>query len=846
MRLYGRTVVAALVAVTGIVFLLTAYGNGSSGEAAERLRPASCPPFFLRDDYGLIIDPVADPETAAAYSPRRTCGACHDYNRITDGYHFQMGADILTDDFGGKDKPWTLSDGPFGKFDLTYNRQLAPKDIPSPSHADMGVYEWVMECGICHPGGARAERDRNDHRYDDLQTTDSELAQLLDGDYYGARWDESGVIEADCLICHLGEGYNYGIRVGQMLKGNFRWAATAAAGLGGIAGSVRDNEVPRVHYNARLFNVDGKIDLPITRPDDRSCTHCHDQSGYEKTGTTWGDHYNEGVHTKSGIRCIDCHPGDLDHNFAKGDTNNLTLRDDLDGSMRVCEDCHATGDLGAPEMVHRGLPQVHLDMIACETCHIPYKKIAAKNVIDYSTGTTFTSPVPDTAKAAGDVAEWTPTYTRDDDGKIRPYNMLLPVWWGHKEGDLIHPLFPKEVKAVFDQMVMKAVEDSKPKKVTPEIIRRREQALFAEFDDNGDGKPEINTSDEIAAIASALKETLRGKRFADPNPVLVKGLKVFEANTDGTVKSYFHKQSGPVLWALEHNVAPRGEALGAGGCDDCHASESPFFFAAATINPYGEDGKPVTLPMHKMMGISASSVFSSARREGLLKPAAPWIVLGVVLVIVLHFCLFGTRGDGKEYVPNVVRFRLHERLTHLVLMLSVVYLAVTGFFFLLGENDPLGQGARDLHGIIGYVGGGALLLALLFWLRAIIPAKGDVRWLFGLGGYFGGNQELPAGKFNAGQKIFAYIVILLGLVLVATGILMYFYKGTHHPRTAFLYAVHDLAGLLIILLLLAHIYLGAVVNPHSLRSLFGGKVSDKWAKEHHPDWKLPAKRDPKK
>ena len=34
------------------------------------------------------------------------------------------------------------------------------------------------------------------------------LADTLDGDYHQSRWDQSGVVEADCLICHL-EGYRF-------------------------------------------------------------------------------------------------------------------------------------------------------------------------------------------------------------------------------------------------------------------------------------------------------------------------------------------------------------------------------------------------------------------------------------------------------------------------------------------------------------------------------------------------------------------------------------------------------------------------------------------------------------
>ena len=59
------------------------------------LLPQSCPPFYLRDEHNKIIDPTIEEDVNRPVSFRQTCGgpACHDVQRITEGYHFQMGAD---------------------------------------------------------------------------------------------------------------------------------------------------------------------------------------------------------------------------------------------------------------------------------------------------------------------------------------------------------------------------------------------------------------------------------------------------------------------------------------------------------------------------------------------------------------------------------------------------------------------------------------------------------------------------------------------------------------------------------------------------------------------------------
>lgn len=78
-------------------------------------RDRACVPFFLRTEDGKIINPLTGENADQPYSPRQTCGACHNYDEITKGYHFQQGWDRIKDDYNPK-KPWVLSDGMMGKF----------------------------------------------------------------------------------------------------------------------------------------------------------------------------------------------------------------------------------------------------------------------------------------------------------------------------------------------------------------------------------------------------------------------------------------------------------------------------------------------------------------------------------------------------------------------------------------------------------------------------------------------------------------------------------------------------------------------------------------------------------
>ena len=77
--------VAALVAL-GLAVLC---GPATAGAAA--LSGNVCPPFHLLDEEGDVIDPVKGANADRPYSPKLTCGKCHDYATITEGYHFMQG-----------------------------------------------------------------------------------------------------------------------------------------------------------------------------------------------------------------------------------------------------------------------------------------------------------------------------------------------------------------------------------------------------------------------------------------------------------------------------------------------------------------------------------------------------------------------------------------------------------------------------------------------------------------------------------------------------------------------------------------------------------------------------------
>ncbi|WP_328721901.1 cytochrome b/b6 domain-containing protein [Streptomyces sp. NBC_00247] len=92
-----------------------------------------------------------------------------------------------------------------------------------------------------------------------------------------------------------------------------------------------------------------------------------------------------------------------------------------------------------------------------------------------------------------------------------------------------------------------------------------------------------------------------------------------------------------------------------------------------------------------------------------------------------------------------------------------------------------------------------------------------------------------AGKFNAGQKLYANVLAGALLVMIGTGLLMWF------PRLAPLLwrtgatFVHDWLALLVAALVLGHIRM-AVRDAQARRGLRTGEVPRDWARAHHPLW----------
>ncbi|AZS88213.1 formate dehydrogenase [Streptomyces griseoviridis] len=94
----------------------------------------------------------------------------------------------------------------------------------------------------------------------------------------------------------------------------------------------------------------------------------------------------------------------------------------------------------------------------------------------------------------------------------------------------------------------------------------------------------------------------------------------------------------------------------------------------------------------------------------------------------------------------------------------------------------------------------------------------------------------PAAKFNAGQKLYAAWIAGATLVMLGTGLLMWFTHLTPLVWRTSATFVHDWLALTVGVVLAGHIGM-ALGDPESRKGLRTGRVSRSWAEREHPLWR---------
>ena len=210
-------------------------------------------------------------------------------------------------------------------------------------------------------------------------------------------------------------------------------------------------------------------------------------------------------------------------------------------------------------------------------------------------------------------------------------------------------------------------------------------------------------------------------------------------------------------------------------------------------------------------------------------------MVATLLGIIVHYFAFGPRHpEVAKEARDTRRFRFWSVVVHAVVAISLLVLAGTGAVA-VAKGDLVSGWLLFVHCAAAPVFAVSLTLLTLTWSEACRFKKHDWEWAKHCGGYLGGRQDLPADRFNAGQEAFFWVVALLGLAVILTGL------GRMVPvldatGQAALYQIHRYGALLLFLGFLVHLYLATLANPGTLLGIISGYVSAEWVKHHHPLW----------
>ena len=235
-------------------------------------------------------------------------------------------------------------------------------------------------------------------------------------------------------------------------------------------------------------------------------------------------------------------------------------------------------------------------------------------------------------------------------------------------------------------------------------------------------------------------------------------------------------------------------------------------------------------------------------RNGPLMQAGLWLMGSFLALMVLFYLIRGSvKIDGGRSGTTVQRWSAFERALHWYTAILFIILTITGLSLMFGRTvliPLLGKDgfalyagfAKDLHNYLGPAFAIGLLLEILIWFRHNIPNRHDLKWLAKGGGMIG-KAHAPAGRMNAGEKIWFWLLCTVGVVMVvAGGVLDFPNFGQTREQMQLAHLIHVAGAFILIAVAFGHIYIGTLGTEGAFEGMAKGQVDVQWAKQHHGLW----------
>ena len=265
-----------------------------------------------------------------------------------------------------------------------------------------------------------------------------------------------------------------------------------------------------------------------------------------------------------------------------------------------------------------------------------------------------------------------------------------------------------------------------------------------------------------------------------------------------------------------------------------------------------------------------------AFRAGPLRQVGGWLLLGTLALLAVFYFLRGKiRIEGETTGRTVTRFKAFERFGHWLLAGSFILLGITGLITLFGRvwiapylgkeiNATLLVASKWVHNNVAWAFIAGLVIIFVMWVVHNLPDRTDLVWIKQAGGIVG-SKHPPAKKFNAGQKVIFWSVVLFGASISLTGVSLLFpYELPLFAKSFAIFNDIGLSGLfgygelpetlapqeemqlaqlwhailafVLMAIIIAHIYIGSVGMEGAYDAMGSGEVDEAWAKQHHSIW----------
>ncbi|RXJ88252.1 formate dehydrogenase subunit gamma [Arcobacter sp. CECT 8985] len=211
------------------------------------------------------------------------------------------------------------------------------------------------------------------------------------------------------------------------------------------------------------------------------------------------------------------------------------------------------------------------------------------------------------------------------------------------------------------------------------------------------------------------------------------------------------------------------------------------------------------------------------------------IAFGVPAVFLVHYLIIGPMIFSHDR-KKIHVFTIFHRFIHWLAGFSFIVLIPTGFVMVFGTFFGGGEFVRvckELHAIATPFFAVSVLPMLIMWFKEMLPTSDDIKWMMILGGYLNKRKDpIPAGKFNAGQKMWFWICTLGGIFMIITGAIMYFQDfkldivvSLGLSQIDLLRAsaiVHNVLGMAVAALFMTHIYMSVFAIKGAIHSMITG------------------------